>query len=1111
MKFHIFSNNKSKNYKFEIFFLINIFNIVSNNKNISLIENTEYPHSLVLLNGNLLIVHKIGINLYNPSVTDSLIQYNFADENIISTDRENSITSLFQEEETSNNYVFILAKNILYIFTPDLENKLISNLGEYLISEPNSHECTIYYNFLFYKFKDEYYYFFVAFPKEGKFILCFFKTNISSNSVININCSSYTSINSEDSSEYYISKEGITCQVMNSNLYGKILTCFFKIMYPKELKAIAFKIYENDTIEEITDINASSNQADYEQLYIKSSVSNDQKNALICYLTQSYDGSLTFCVKFNVDDFNFGEEKKYAESCGDEPNLINTYYFKEKEEFFFVCKTGTSNEEYKIVKFDKDLNEISFDNDEYNNEPNFILNTCYDVSSFSLVYLSEYDSYVIIGDPHFTEYEGKGIIKMSSLPDYYNNKSSKYISSSLIKTSLSTLLSSLNSSFSSSSSFSIYSSSLLLSSIPSIIDSTSSIGLSSTYIMQTTTIFSTLNERSNINLNGCNDFYQDNKIIHNNCFRNFTIDILNEIKESNSGNSIKKESENYTIYLYELDTNLEEIISNYSLIFMDGSDLKKSLIKKYQLNDSENIYIMIANFSSKNKKSAINDYDFIFILDNGTELNLSNLDEDLYSKISISIANFDLAHYYYAKYFYEFGYDIYDKNDNFYNNICTTAYINNSDIVIKDRKKYIYPNNISLCLNNCVYKLSDLKNKRIICQCNLNNLNNKNNNVLNTNEFEIDDDYDNFITYLLSMINYGIYKCYILLSFFDNYKQNIGFYILLLSMSLYISLILVFFIFKIPKIRLLIFNHIENEERSRTRNLRRNRKESANFNGKDNLGLKNNKIRIGESKNSLSSKSNNINLGAESSKSKNNNNTILIYKNKITKAIRDNNKDINYNSLPFSLALKLDKRSLFKIFSSIIIEKIKWIEIFTNSKIKELKISQYILSSLLDFFFNSLLYSDEIVSQKYHNNGRLDFIISLILSILANIITSIICYFLNYTKGIESKIEQMMEIKKEDKLLLLLYKFLRYIRIKVIVLSIFQIIVILNCIYYSLIFFIIYSHTQISLLINYIISLFDKLILAILISIFIAITRKISIIYSNKYIYNTSNYINEHF
>ena len=1023
-------------------------------------------------------------------------QFNFTEESIISTERENSITCLFQEEETSNNYIFILAKNILYIFSPNLENKLISNLGEYLISDPNSHECTTYYNFLFYKFKDEYYYFFVAFPKEGKFKLCFFKTNISSNYVINITCLTYTSINIEESYEYYISTQGITCQVMNSDLYGKILTCFFKIIYPKELKAIAFKIYENDTITEIIEINASSNQVDYEQLYIKSSISNDQKNALICYLTQDYDGSLTFCVKFNIDDFNFGKEKKYAETCGNSPNFINTYYFKEKEESFFVCKTGTSNEQYKIVKFDKDLNEINFDNDEYNNEPNLYVNTCYYMSSFSLVYLYEYDSYVIIGDPHFSENTETGIIKINSLPDYYNNKSLKNISSSLIKTSLPTSLSSPNLS---------YSSSVLSSSIPSIIYFTSSIGLSNTYIMQTTT-FSTLIENSNIISNECNDFFQDNKIIYNNCFKNFTIDILNEIKESNSGNVIKKESENYTIYLYELDTNFEEINNNSSLNFIDGSDLKKSLIQKYQLNDSEDIYIMIANFSSKNERSAIYDYDFIFILDNCTELNLSNLDEDLYSNISISIANLDLAHYYYATYFSEFGYDIYDQNDDFYKNICTTAYINNNDIVINDRKKYIYPNNISLCLNNCVYKLAVLKDKRIICQCNLNYINN---NTSASNEIETDDDYNNFIAYLLSMINYGIYKCFILLSFFDNYKQNIGFYILLFSIFLYISLIVVFFIFRIPKIRLLIFNHIENEAKSCMKNMRKNRKETTKFIGKDNLELKNNRNIIGESKNSFIIKRSNINLDIGNSNKNNNKN--LNYKIKTAKAIDDSNKEINYNSLPFSLALKLDKRSLFQIFSSIIIEKIELINIFTNSTIKELKISQYILSSLLDFFFNSLLYSDEIVSQKYHNNGRLDFIISLILYILANIITSIICYFLNYTKGIENKIEQMMKIKKEDKLLLLLYKFLRYIKIKVIVLSIFQIIVILNCIYYSLIFFIIYSQTQISLLINYIISLFEKFILAIFISISITITRKISIICSNKYIYNTSNYINEHF
>ena len=66
-------------------------------------------------------------------------------------------------------------------------------------------------------------------------------------------------------------------------------------------------------------------------------------------MIQNYDEArLTFCVKFNIDDFSFGEEKQYAETCGNKPSLINTYYFKEKEEFFFICKSGESNEQYKI-------------------------------------------------------------------------------------------------------------------------------------------------------------------------------------------------------------------------------------------------------------------------------------------------------------------------------------------------------------------------------------------------------------------------------------------------------------------------------------------------------------------------------------------------------------------------------------------------------------------------------------------------------------------------------------------------------------------------------------------------------------------------------------------
>ena len=118
---------------------------------------------------------------------------------------------------------------------------------------------------------------------------------------------------------------------------------------------------------------------------------------------------------------------------------------------------------------------------------------------------------------------------------------------------------------------------------------------------------------------------------------------------------------------------------------------------------------------------------------------------------------------------------------------------------------------------------------------------------------------------------------------------------------------------------------------------------------------------------------------------------------------------------------------------------------------------------------------------------------------------------MDYSKGIEGKLEEIMEIKEEENFIIILKKLLRYIKIKIIILSIFQTILILFCNYYLLIFFIIFSCSQISLLINYLVSFFEKIIFSILISIIITINRKIGIFYNNKYSFNTSNYIKEHF
>ena len=216
--------------------------------------------------------------------------------------------------------------------------------------------------------------------------------------------------------------------------------------------------------------------------------------------------------------------------------------------------------------------------------------------------------------------------------------------------------------------------------------------------------------------------------------------------------------------------------------------------------------------------------------------------------------------------------------------------------------------------------------------------------------------------------------------------------------------------------------------------------------------------------------------------------------------------------MPFILAINKDKRNIFEIFASIIVEKITLINLFCgDEKIKILLLNENILSLLVDFFFNALLYSDEVVSHKYHNNGKLDFIVSLLLSLLSNIISSMACYFLNYSEIIEERLEQILQMKKAYNYPFALNKFLKKLKLKVLIYIFKEIIIIIFCFYYLIIFTIVYSYSKMSLLYNYLYSLIEQLIESLIISIIVSITRKISLKISSRYLYNTSKYVNDKF
>ena len=84
-------------------------------------------------------------------------------------------------------------------------------------------------------------------------------------------------------------------------------------------------------------------------------------------------------------------------------------------------------------------------------------------------------------------------------------------------------------------------------------------------------------------------------------------------------------------------------------------------------------------------------------------------------------------------------------------------------------------------------------------------------NINSTYNFEIEENY-NFFSHLIDMTNYKLFKCYYLLSVFDNYKTNIIFYILLIMMFLYLFFIAKFFIQGISYIRQLTFKNIYKSE-----------------------------------------------------------------------------------------------------------------------------------------------------------------------------------------------------------------------------------------------------------------------------------------------------------
>lgn len=124
------------------------------------------------------------------------------------------------------------------------------------------------------------------------------------------------------------------------------------------------------------------------------------------------------------------------------------------------------------------------------------------------------------------------------------------------------------------------------------------------------------------------DCYNDinSKIINQLCFPNFQ-SILIDIKEISDYHKIITSTGNSSIYGYKIDENIEEYNINNNLIYINFIDTKSEIFEAFNLdNNSTNIYVLIVDIPN-NSGNTTNDFCFMLVLENGTELNINKLNK----------------------------------------------------------------------------------------------------------------------------------------------------------------------------------------------------------------------------------------------------------------------------------------------------------------------------------------------------------------------------------------------------------------------------------------------------------------------------------------------------
>ena len=222
-------------------------------------------------------------------------------------------------------------------------------------------------------------------------------------------------------------------------------------------------------------------------------------------------------------------------------------------------------------------------------------------------------------------------------------------------------------------------------------------------------------------------------------------------------------------------------------------------------------------------------------------------------------------------------------------------------------------------------------------------------------------------------------------------------------------------------------------------------------------------------------------------------------------------KESELNDIPYQQALRIDDRDCLKIYLSVFLDKVGILNLFfyrSPYTYLSLTFNVYLFELLLDLTLNCFLYTDEVVSEKYHNNGNLSMITSFTLSIISNIISSIIVSIIANLTDYSFLLDAILVyVKYKDKYVENIARLVKNIRIRLSIFYTLQIMFIIAMTYYLFLFCSVYHYSQKSIAINYIIGALTSLAFSAGLTLIITIFRILSIKYHYYKLFNTSRYL----